>query len=68
MYISVLLVVVGESVLYDSWSVARYGLFLWLAFHLFVLAYEEPTLRRQFGDSYVEYCAHTRRWLPHFPR
>jgi protein-S-isoprenylcysteine O-methyltransferase Ste14 len=67
MYISVLLVVVGESILYDSWPVARYALFLWLAFHLFVLVYEEPTLRRQFGDSYVEYCARTRRWLPRFP-
>jgi protein-S-isoprenylcysteine O-methyltransferase Ste14 len=67
MYISVLLVVVGESILYDSWPVARYALFLWLAFHLFVLVYEESTLRRQFGDSYVEYCARTRRWLPRFP-
>jgi protein-S-isoprenylcysteine O-methyltransferase Ste14 len=68
MYISVLLVVVGESLLYDSWPVARYGLFLWFAFHLFVLVYEEPTLRRQFGDSYVEYCRRTRRWLPRLPR
>ena len=67
MYISVLLVVAGESVLYDSWPVARYALFLWLAFHLFVLVYEEPTLRRQFGDSYVVYCARTRRWLPRIP-
>jgi len=67
MYISVLLVVVGESLLYDSWPVARYALFLWLAFHLFVLVYEEPTLRRQFGDPYVEYCRRTRRWLPRFP-
>jgi protein-S-isoprenylcysteine O-methyltransferase Ste14 len=65
MYISVLLVVAGESLWYDSWPVARYALFLWLAFHLFVLVYEEPTLRRQFGDSYIAYCARTRRWLPH---
>jgi protein-S-isoprenylcysteine O-methyltransferase Ste14 len=67
MYIAVLLVVAGEAVLYHSWAVARYAAFLFLAFHLFVLLYEEPTLRRQFGNSYVEYCARTRRWLPRLP-
>ena len=34
--------------------------------HLFVVFYEEPTLRRKFGDDYLEYCRHVRRWLPRF--
>ena len=35
-----------------------------LAVHLFVLFYEEPTLRRKFGADYDEYRRNVRRWLP----
>jgi protein-S-isoprenylcysteine O-methyltransferase Ste14 len=31
---------------------------------LFVLLYEEPTLRKKFGAEYEEYCRHVRRWVP----
>jgi len=31
---------------------------------LFVIFYEEPTLRKKFGADYEEYCRHVRRWLP----
>ena len=32
--------------------------------HLFVVFYEEPTLRGKFGPAYIEYCRHVRRWWP----
>jgi len=35
-----------------------------LAVHLFVVFYEEPTLRGKFGEAYQEYCRHVRRWWP----
>jgi len=35
-----------------------------LGVHLFVIGYEEPTLRRMFGAQYEEYCRNVRRWLP----
>lgn len=35
-----------------------------LGVHLFVVFYEEPTLRRIFGEEYVEYCGNVRRWRP----
>ncbi|HVP43973.1 MAG TPA: isoprenylcysteine carboxylmethyltransferase family protein [Terriglobales bacterium] len=35
-----------------------------LGLHLFVVLYEEPTLRRKFGADYEEYCRHVRRWWP----
>ena len=35
-----------------------------LAVHLFVVFYEEPTLRRKFGSEYEEYCRNVSRWWP----
>ena len=35
-----------------------------LGVHLFVVFYEEPTLRRKFGAEYEEYCRNVNRWLP----
>jgi protein-S-isoprenylcysteine O-methyltransferase Ste14 len=35
-----------------------------LSLHLFVVFYEEPTLRKKFGADYEEYCRNVRRWLP----
>ena len=35
-----------------------------LAVHLFVVLYEEPTLRRNFGSQYSEYLRNVRRWWP----
>jgi protein-S-isoprenylcysteine O-methyltransferase Ste14 len=28
------------------------------------MGYEEPTLRRAFGQTYVDYTRRVRRWLP----
>jgi protein-S-isoprenylcysteine O-methyltransferase Ste14 len=35
-----------------------------LGIALFVLLYEEPTLRKMFGAGYEEYCRNVRRWIP----
>jgi len=35
-----------------------------LGVHLFVVFYEEPTLRGKFGKDYEEYCRNVRRWWP----
>jgi protein-S-isoprenylcysteine O-methyltransferase Ste14 len=32
--------------------------------NVFVLLYEEPTLRRKFGEEYEAYCKRVPRWLP----
>jgi protein-S-isoprenylcysteine O-methyltransferase Ste14 len=64
MYIGAGLVLAGLAIFYESISVAMYaGLFL-LAAHIFVVAYEEPTLRRTFGREYEAYCVRVRRWWP----
>jgi protein-S-isoprenylcysteine O-methyltransferase Ste14 len=36
--------------------------------HAFVVLHEEPTLRKTFGQTYVDYCRNVRRWLPRLPQ
>ena len=37
-------------------------------FHLFIVVYEEPHLRREFDGEYDDYCRRVGRWLPRRPR
>jgi protein-S-isoprenylcysteine O-methyltransferase Ste14 len=64
MYLSVTAIVLGEVLLSRSLALAIYWAIWFLAVNLFVLGYEEPTLRRQFGASYDEYCRQVGRWIP----
>jgi protein-S-isoprenylcysteine O-methyltransferase Ste14 len=66
MYVSVLLVLLGESLFFESRRLLLYAGVVWLIVHSFVLAYEEPTLRRKFGAAYEEYRRRVPRWLPRF--
>jgi len=60
----VVLVAVSEAILSGRIVLFGYGVFLAIGYHLFVRFYEEPTLRRKFGEEYVQYCAAVSRWLP----
>jgi len=66
MYLGVLSVVIGEAILFHSLLLVGYALLAWVVVHLFVIFYEEPTLRRQFGESYAAYLRTVPRWLPRF--
>jgi protein-S-isoprenylcysteine O-methyltransferase Ste14 len=61
MYISVVTILLGESLLFESTALLYYALFLWLCFHLVVVLLEEPHLRQRPG--YDDYCARVPRWL-----
>jgi protein-S-isoprenylcysteine O-methyltransferase Ste14 len=64
MYVAVVTILIGEAVLFGSTAViTEAGVFGLLA-HLFVVFYEEPTLRRQFGESYEKYSQSVGRWVP----
>lgn len=66
MYVGVASVIFGQALAYGSRSVAIYGCFVVLVFHLFVLLYEEPTLKKLFGEQYGAYCAKVPRWILRF--
>ena len=68
MYVGVLTVILGWEVLFKSGVLAVYALIVALCFHLFIVLYEEPHLRRQFGKEYDDYCARAGRWLPKLRR
>jgi len=64
MYVAVLAVIFGQAFLLGDTRLFAYAVVPWLAAHLFVLFYEEPTLRRSFPADYEAYCAHVPRWIP----
>ena len=64
MYIGVALVILGESAIFRSLHLVLYAAAMLTIAHIFVVLYEEPTLRRQFGESYDEYVRTVPRWVP----
>jgi protein-S-isoprenylcysteine O-methyltransferase Ste14 len=64
--------------MYVAGTIALLGWILWspslplivapfiffIAAHLFVMLYEEPTLKKKFGAVYDEYCKRVPRWIP----
>jgi len=65
MYVAVASLIFGQGLLFGNSAVIAYGVLVCIAFHLFVCYYEEPTLRRTFGQEYESYRAKVPRWLPH---
>lgn len=64
MYLGVALAIFGQAVLFRSFHVAEYAAAMLLTAHVFVVLYEEPTLARQFGESYESYRREVPRWIP----
>ncbi len=63
-YVADLSIIFGQGILFGNVDLVAYGMVFWLACHLFVFFYEEPTLRRRFGNDYEQFCAAVPRWLP----
>jgi protein-S-isoprenylcysteine O-methyltransferase Ste14 len=64
MYVAVVAVIVGQGLILENTRVLEYGALVWLGFHLFVVVYEEPTLRATFGPEYETFCSGVPRWIP----
>jgi protein-S-isoprenylcysteine O-methyltransferase Ste14 len=66
MYLSVTIIVLGELLLTRSRSLLIYWALWFVGVNLFVIGYEEPTLRNRFGAAYERYTKAVGRWLPRF--
>ena len=64
MYVGVLAILLGEVLLFQSWALLGWAIFMGTAFHLFIVLYEEPALRQKFGKNYEEYFRSVPRWIP----
>ena len=64
MYVAVVAVILGQAILFGDWRLMTYGGLMWLAFHAFVLTYEEPVLAQKFGAQYEDFRANVPRWIP----
>jgi protein-S-isoprenylcysteine O-methyltransferase Ste14 len=64
MYIGAGVALLGASLFYQSLALLGYAAVFFLVTHLFVVLYEEPALRRTFGDDYESYCRQVKRWWP----
>ena len=66
MYVAVVGLIFGQALVFASADLIAYGLAMFFVFFLWVYYYEEPTLRRAFGDAYETYCKNVPRWRLRF--
>jgi protein-S-isoprenylcysteine O-methyltransferase Ste14 len=64
MYVGVSLILLGEAALTGSRALLLYWAAFFAMVNLFVIGYEEPNLRRRFGESYERYARSVGRWVP----
>jgi protein-S-isoprenylcysteine O-methyltransferase Ste14 len=67
MYVSVAAILIGEAIFFGSLAVLIEAAVFVVVTHLFIIFYEEPHLRTQFGASYDKYTRAVHRWLPRWP-
>jgi len=63
MYIGVTLILVGEAIFFKSAALWKYVAVVFATFYAFILLHEEPRLKKDFGESYLQYCKKVRRWI-----
>jgi protein-S-isoprenylcysteine O-methyltransferase Ste14 len=64
MYLGATMALAGAALYYESAALLAYAGAFWVASHLFVVLYEEPTLKRRFPEEYERYRLRTGRWWP----
>ena len=65
-YLGVLIIVIGYFFWFKSIWMIVYAIIAFLVCHLFIVFYEERTLKKKFGTAYENYCKSVPRWIPKF--
>lgn len=63
MYVGVMSMLIAEAMFTSSRDLWIYAAVIFGCFHTFILLHEEPRLKRDFKDSYIQYCTRVRRWI-----
>jgi protein-S-isoprenylcysteine O-methyltransferase Ste14 len=64
MILGVLIVLMGESILFLSLSIFAWAVIFFIINNIYFSLFEEPGLRNRFGDEYLEYKRNVPRWIP----
>lgn len=64
MITGVLFMILAEGLVLLSYPHLRWGLLFFVINAIYIPAFEEPVLRRRFGEDYREYCRHVPRLIP----
>jgi len=65
-YVGVLSIFLGHFLWFGYWALLVYAILAFIGVHLFIIFYEEPTLKKKFGAAYEEYLRNVPRWIPKF--
>jgi len=66
MYVAGIIALLGWILWSPSLPLILAPFIFFIAAHLFVTTYEEPTLKKKFGDAYKDYTNKVPRWIPKF--
>lgn len=64
MYVFVALALIGEAIFFETAILALFAALAVTFVHFWVVFYEEPSLKRRFGQAYQRYCESVPRWVP----
>lgn len=64
MILGVLTVLIGESILFTSLSIAVWSILFFIINTVYFIFSEEPGLEKKFGKEYYEYKKNVPRWIP----
>ena len=64
MIVGVVIMLLAESLLCESWWIFGWLCVFFVGNAVYFPRFEEPGLRRRFGQDYEVYCAHVGRWIP----
>ena len=64
MYLACCLVLSGETLLFQSQGLLIFLWIMFVSFNIRLMVFEEPALRKRFGESYLQYCKSVGRWIP----
>lgn len=65
-YIGAFLIFLAHFLWFGYLNLLLYTAFSLIGVHLYIIAFEEPNLKRKFGASYEEYCRRVPRWIPRY--
>ena len=68
MYVAGIVALIGWILWSPSLPLIVAPFVFFIAAHLFVISYEEPTLGKKFGAAYADYFKRVPRWIPRLPK